>query len=418
MENSRKRIWESPWGFTEYNLIVWSIVLVGFVLNYNIGNFDFFLLARPYNFFFGGGIVLFIILLSLFRKKTILFKFFSSLELSVGLISTLTVLCIIMGLTPQILTSEGIDPGIKDNFFTRLGLRQMTTSWSFVLIYFLTLISLGSIIIKRLFSKNKKKILFTLNHLGLWMVLFFSALGYSDLQRYIMYVNKSEIEWRVYDSNQEAIELPIAIKLNDFIIEDYIPKLAIIDRKTGEIEKTTKVSYLQLDTNTRNYSFNGYKITLNNYIHSSIPNGDTSFRFTPMLGSTPSANISLKDRKTNKVISGWISSGNYALMPRALNIDTNLALVMTKPEPKAFISDIEVFTQDEKYKKARIEVNKPLKIGSWWVYQYGYDNEMGKLSNYSSFELVHDPWLYFVYFGIFLLGVGGVLLVILGKKSI
>lgn len=130
-----------------------------------------------------------------------------------------------MGLTPQILTSEGIDPGIKENFFTRLGFRQMTTSWSFVLIYFLTLISLGSIIIKRLFSKNKKKILFTLNHLGLWMVLFFSALGYSDLQRYIMYVNKSEIEWRVYDSNQEAIELPIAIKLNDFVIEDIFQSL-------------------------------------------------------------------------------------------------------------------------------------------------------------------------------------------------
>ena len=40
------------------------------------------------------------------------------------------------------------------------------------------------------------------------------------------------------------------------------------------------------------------------------------------------------------------------------------------------------------------------------LYQYGYDNDAGKLSTYSSIELVYDPWLIPVYIGIIMFMLG------------
>lgn len=411
MEESHKRIWQGKWGFIETNIIVWGLVIIGFLLNYSLGNFDFYFLERPYNFIIGGLIILIICIIIILRKYKI-FKWFYSIELSISLLIAITLLCIIMGLTRQ---QEVLN---NPDLFEKLGFRSMTSAWSFVLVYLMLMLSLGSAILKRLISKSKKKLMFSLNHIGLWMVLFFSALGYSDLQKYIIHVNKGEMEWRVYGSNGEMIELPIAIKLNDFIIEEYIPKLAIINRNSGEIIKNNRNPYLQIDTNGKPNRFNEYEIIIHKYIHNSMPESDSCFRYTPMLGSSPSAQLSIRNlNKKDNIIRGWVSAGNAALISRPLNLDNKYAIVMTPAEPKAFISNIEVFTQDEKYKKDNIEVNKPMRIGYWNIYQYGYDNSLGKMSNYSSFELVYDPWLRFVYLGIILIGLGSLFLIVFGKKT-
>ena len=74
--------------------------------------------------------------------------------------------------------------------------------------------------------------------------------------------------------------------------------------------------------------------------------------------------------------------------------------------PKRFASDISVITDDGKDLRGTVEVNKPLKVNGWKVYQYGYDVNMGSNSPYSIFLLVKDPWLPAVYAGIFLMLAG------------
>ena len=92
---------------------------------------------------------------------------------------------------------------------------------------------------------------------------------------------------------------------------------------------------------------------------------------------------------------------------------------MTRPEPKRFLSKVDIFTKDGKeYLNQEIEVNKPFKTGDWTIYQYGYDNEAGKLSSYTSLELVYDPWLTYAYIWIGLLFVSSIALVIQGKLLI
>ena len=67
--------------------------------------------------------------------------------------------------------------------------------------------------------------------------------------------------------------------------------------------------------------------------------------------------------------------------------------------------------------KEKIEVNHPISVGGWRIYQLSYDERMGRWSDLSVVELVSDPWLPVVYVGIFLLIAGGVALLFEVKKN-
>ena len=78
--------------------------------------------------------------------------------------------------------------------------------------------------------------------------------------------------------------------------------------------------------------------------------------------------------------------------------------------PKRFASDVTVYTKDGKSVSGTVEVNKPLKVNGWKIYQYGYDVTRGSESAYSVFQLVRDPWILWVYIGIFMMLAGAVCL--------
>ncbi len=84
--------------------------------------------------------------------------------------------------------------------------------------------------------------------------------------------------------------------------------------------------------------------------------------------------------------------------------------------PKRFASEVEIMTQDGKHIQATIDVNKPYSVNGWKIYQYGYDQAMGPMSQYSVFELVRDPWLTPVYAGFGLLCMGAIGMLV-GAKS-
>ena len=78
--------------------------------------------------------------------------------------------------------------------------------------------------------------------------------------------------------------------------------------------------------------------------------------------------------------------------------------------PKRFASDVTFYTKDGKNVSGTVEVNKPLKVNGWKIYQYGYDVMRGSESAYSVFQLVRDPWILWVYIGIFMMLAGAVCL--------
>ena len=411
MKINKRKMWQSPWQYKESLAFVAGIVTTGFILQLFIGPFDFFLLQYPVNLSIGVFLILLLGVLFLARK-TAFHKWFSGVYFSVSLIAGLLALTLIMGLTPQLVR---ISPHETD-IYTRLGLRQMTTSWAFVLIYFTTLLSLGALIIRRLIPFRKQDYAFYLNHIGLWILLFAAGLGAADTRRYVMHVREGETEWRVYSESKEVLELPIAIQLNDFDMEEYPPKLTVIDRESGEAQPLGEPDFFSIDEKRPKGSLIDWDIQLDQYIHQAVRNSDSTYHEVPMPGSTPAARVTAINKTTGEVSSGWVCGGNMAQLYMTLPLNEKFCIVMTQPEPKRFLSDINVFLEEGESKHTILEVNKPLRVGHWTVYQYGYDNEAGKMSTYSSLELVYDPWLYPAYAGIILLAAGSVCLLWSGNK--
>ena len=74
--------------------------------------------------------------------------------------------------------------------------------------------------------------------------------------------------------------------------------------------------------------------------------------------------------------------------------------------PKRFASEVNIMTKSGKNIHTTIDVNKPVEVEGWKIYQYGYDTAAGPQSQISIFELVRDPWLPLVYIGIGLMLAG------------
>jgi len=402
MPNSSRKIWHTPWRYPEAIVVVGALLLIGFLLQAVVGEFSFYLLAKPVNYIAVGVITLICVAIGLRCSKSSFARWICGVELSVSLIVALLFLTIIMGLTPQSTHSHSL-----------LGFDVMTSSWAFVLIYTLTLISLGGLVVRRLKVFRIKDYGFYLNHFGLWLFLLCSGLGYADMERYIMHVREGETEWRVYDEQENVKELPIAIALSDFDMDYYPPKLAVIDLESGEVLPNAKPDYFQIDSDAPTGKLNGWAVEIEEYIHQAVRNSDSTYQEVYMPGATPAARV--KAVKNGEIRSGWICGGNQAQLFMTLPLDGNSSMVMTVAEPRRFTSAVEVYTQSEKSRSAVIEVNKPLSIDNWTIYQYGYDNNAGRLSSYSSFELVYDPWLLPVYIGIVMMMLGSAAMVWRGK---
>ena len=84
--------------------------------------------------------------------------------------------------------------------------------------------------------------------------------------------------------------------------------------------------------------------------------------------------------------------------------------------PKRYDSEVEIQTKTGKNIHATIDVNKPVEVDGWKIYQYGYDTQMGAMSTTSILELVRDPWLPLVYTGIYMMLAGAVCMFIFGGK--
>ena len=103
-------------------------------------------------------------------------------------------------------------------------------------------------------------------------------------------------------------------------------------------------------------------------------------------------------------------------LPFAIELKKFIMETYDDGSPKRFASDIRILTQTEKNIQTTVEVNKPVEVDGWKIYQYGYDTQTGAMSQTSILELVSDPWLPLVYTGIYMMLGGAVCMFLKGKK--
>lgn len=278
-------------------LIGGGLIFAGLMLELSVDPVDWDAFRWPVNGIVLAGFLATIAIIFLLRKRVYGFQFIGTYKAAIPALVYAVVLTIIMGLTRQEVNGAWLN--------------NMLSFWPFVLIYVYIAVILGQIILRRtLHFQWKRDIPFLLNHLGLFLAMTTATLGNADMQRLKMITVKGEPEWRALTSQQQIVEMPIAIELQEFIMETY-------------------------------------------------------------------------------------DDGS----------------------PRRFASDIHILTKSGKNIQTTVEVNKPVEVDGWKIYQYGYDTQMGAMSQTSILELVSDPWLPLVYTGIYMMLAGAVCMFILGGRK-
>lgn len=406
-------MWIKPWKIKEALLIGGGLVVTGQLLQLALGPIKWSLLVYPVNLLFLILWILLIVASWLLRKKFYLLRWMSSGQAAVGAIVWVTLLTLIMGVTKQV----GADALPLD----RLGVTKMLSHWSFVLIYIWMTFILGLVILRQLTHFTWRNLPFLISHIGLFIVLTCGTLGSADMQRLRLgtELNATMPEWRGMDDKNGVHELNLAIQLNRFIMDTYAPKLIVIDNKTGDALPRGKSDVLSLEDSLAQGSLNGWNIRVKQYLPFAalVPNGRTLKAVAwGTSGAVPTALVEATNPSDHRHVSGWVTCGSFYFPMQVLPLDNKTAVAMPEPEPRRFASDVTVYTADGKQLRDTIDVNKPLAVNGWKIYQLDYDHERGRWSEYSVFELVRDPWLPYVYVGIGLLLLGAVLMFVMGSQ--
>ena len=295
-------MWTKPYGMKEGFLIGGGLIIAGLMLELSAGPVDWDAFRWPVNGIVLAAFLALIAIIYLLRKRVYGLQFIGTYKAAIPALVYAVALTIIMGLTRQ--TVDGT------------WLNNMLSFWPFVLIYVYIAVILGQIILRRTLNFQlsilnlKRDIPFLLNHLGLFLAMTTATLGNADMQRLKMITVKGELEWRALTSQQQIVEMPIAIELKEFIMETY-------------------------------------------------------------------------------------DDGS----------------------PRRFASDIQILTKTGKNIRTTVDVNKPVEVEGWKIYQYGYDTQMGAMSQVSILELVSDPWLPLVYTGIYMMLAGAICMFLKGKSK-
>lgn len=431
-------MWNKPYTLKEGTAIVAGLLVTGGLLQVTLGPLEWGLFAWPANFI---TLILFVFLLIvayLLRKRSYFCLFMSTMQAAIPAIAAAAILTLIMGVTKQV--AEGKRP------MDPLGLTKMLSFWPFILVYVWMTAILGEVTINQIARFSWRRFPTLVSHVGLFLILTCGTLGSAEMLRVKMYCETGQPEWRGLDAFNNVHQLPVAIQLEKFTIDEYPPKLMLID-KTGRPLPQDKPENLLVDNGMKSGQLLDCKIDILKRIDNAVP-----VMLSKMIGKMPEGmmgNIRMdslgqarnKDgyiasdasgsacallvrvtrgvnangssdsnliKGQKQVVTGWITSGSYLFPYQALRLKDGRMLAMPNREPRRFASLVNIYTQSGQNIQTEIEVNKPFTIEGWKIYQLSYNEQMGKWSNLSVFELVTDPWLPVVYIGIFMLLIGAV----------
>ena len=407
-------MWSKPWSYKEGLAIGAGLLIIGILLQMTVGAINWDLFACPVNVIVLLVYIVALIAMHLLRKRVYLFSWLSHYSAAVSALLWVVGMTVVMGLIRQ--APSGHAPNASTDL---LGFSQMIASWPFVLLYFWMVTALGLTILRASFPFKWRRLSFLLNHIGLFVALIAATLGNADMQRLKMTTRMGNAEWRATDDKGQLIELPLAIELKDFTIDEYPPKLMLIDNETGRTLPEKSPVHVLLEEGVTKGTLQDWQLTIEQSIPmaASVATEDT-VKFTKFysMGATYAVYLKAVNQKNQTTKEGWVSCGSFLFPYKAIRLDSLTSLVMPEREPQRFASEVKIYTQEGTITEGTIEVNRPMEIEGWKIYQLSYDETKGRWSDISVFELVRDPWLPVVYTGIIMMMAGAICLFVSAQK--
>ncbi len=314
-------------------------------------------------------------------------------------LASMVVMTIIFGLTRQDPASEGI--------VGMLGFSRMTSSWAFnlLLLYFTT--TTGLAVMEDLQHIRKRRVAAVLSHAAVFVVLVSGIFGSGDKLRVSVTLQKGQPSHWGISREGEQVDLPFVLTLDEFRMEEYAPKLYVLDAMTEQSSR----DFLSVEQAGDEATIDGWHLTAveNLDMAGHMPDSD-EYRAMEHVGAAPAVYVRARNLRTGMEREGWVSCGSFIFESSYLFLDDRLAVAMPRREAKHYLSRLQVVEEDGTHHNFDIEVNHPARVGAWRIYQMGYDTQRGRWSEISVVECVRDGWYSAVHIALWTMLVAGVVM--------
>lgn len=281
-------------------------------------------------------------------------------------LASMTVACIVLGL---------------------VGSHKMYSSWPFVLLLFNLISVLGLRCIDDLVHWRTRRVMPSVIHVAVFVIMAAGLFSSGDKIRLKIIAPVGHPMNAGLTEDGKSHILPFSITLRHFTIDEYPPKLYLMDTATGTLSK----EFITLENDRVSQALRNWNIRVLELLDSAgkLPGSD---RYVPMdhVGTMPAALVEVTD-ENGETLTGWVSCGSHIFPPSTLEIDRDNVLVMPRPEAESYISQI-MIQDDEGEEFHEVRVNHPASKGPWKIYQVSYDKDRGKWSTISVLECVRDGW--------------------------
>lgn len=388
---ANKAFWDTPWGYLQAVLVTSTLFLNAWVLQYVALTSKVRAPEWPVNLYVLGIFWIILFIVTWFWRHKHIVRWFGSVPMSICSLAFVGILSLLAGIVPQ-----GGPSWIQN----------ITSSWPFAAMLLLLLANLGITTLLRLFSFKASDWGFVCNHAGFWIVVAAMTFGSSDLENLRMIVAEGESTTQAVTIGEhdpgKSVSMPFEIHLNSFQRDNYHPRLAYFDLTSSD----ERPKILGTDFSVgQSFLAGALKATVLQIIPSAsrtasgfVPTNDKQSEFAMELNIEDSKSSSASIRR-------WISPGITNKQPIAYQSNEAL-LALLEPTAKLFRSNVSVIIQNQPVTTAVVEVNKPIDILNWKVYQSSWDTTPDGKKYLSIFSVVRDPWLSVVYAGAFMMLIG------------
>lgn len=404
--------WQKKWEH-EQNIVLFTGLLASlFAVEFTTNGQGISAPQFPQNVYFLLGFIAAGSIIYFLPPFTILKNWLLSHYFAIWSINYLGMMVMLAGFIPQEKSWALDHPTIA-----RWGFFHLVESYPFVILLLLICWSLFCVLLKYLTVFSWEHLPKVLNHGGLFLALTAAIFGAGDRQRLIINLQLGEVNWQGHppDYPSRKIDLPFALKLETFTVDEYDPELSFIDGAgkivhrcgvlAANLRGTIICEFQQKNLVLQSFMSNGFSV-------------DGKFVPTNHLGTTPVAEISIYNSKSNQLESqGRVVTGSMLIPTEYFPFNSKLRLAIMPSKVKHFASKGHFYTPEGAQGEFHLAVNHPFFLKGFHLYQYGYDEKRGKWSELSIVEAISDPWLPLAYGGMFMVLIGVICLALGNRRK-
>lgn len=337
-------------------------------------------LVSPWGFVLALNYVYVLVMLYVFSNRIKWVQHFYSHQAAILSLSGLLALVLLMGIIPQ------QSAGSHFPSWDLLGFTRMTSSWVFALFFFYFTTVMGMLTLHHLFHWRRHRKVSLLLHTATFVVLVAGVFGGGGKQRLRVTLTPNQPVHYGETLAGRKVAIPFTVSLREFQLHQHPARLVL------RADSLSSPQFVEVRSEGFCGTLHNWDVHCLAYIDSAGFHPQTS-SYVPLRheGATTAALLKATSRTTGAEVQGWVGLSTHIFPGSTLPLTPSLELAMLPREAKEYLSVVELQSK-EGSETHRIRVNSPARIGSWSLYQYSYDVKMGRWSNVSILEAVHDDW--------------------------